>query len=182
MSLRDSFSHASREGSCARKLNRPHRRAFCSQTNSQLLTEKCITALQIDLDTGLWGNVTEYFGSIEKSTLNNSFFRRILFTGKYEQLVLMCLQKGEDIGEEIHEDTDQFFRIEEGEARFVVDGREHIARSGDAAVVPAGARHNVINNSNEKPARLYTIYSPPHHPDGTVDQTKADAEKREAAV
>jgi mannose-6-phosphate isomerase-like protein (cupin superfamily) len=65
--------------------------------------------------------MTGYFGSIERSTLNNSFFRQVLFTGKHEQLVLMCLQKGEDIGEEVHEDTDQFFRIEEGEARFVVN-------------------------------------------------------------
>ena len=126
--------------------------------------------------------MTEYFGSIEKSTLNNSFFRKVLFTGKHEQLVLMCLQKDEDIGEEVHEDTDQFFRIEEGEARFVVNGREHIARNGDAVIVPAGTRHNVINNSNEKPVRLYTIYSPPQHPDGTVEQTKEDAEKAEATV
>ena len=126
--------------------------------------------------------MTEYFGSIERSTLNNSFFRQVLFTGKHEQLVLMCLQKGEDIGEEVHDDTDQFFRIEEGEARFVVNGREHIARSGDAVIVPAGARHNVINNSNEKPVRLYTLYSPPQHPDGTVEQTKADAEPKEARV
>jgi mannose-6-phosphate isomerase-like protein (cupin superfamily) len=126
--------------------------------------------------------VTEYFGSIERSTLNNSFFRLVLFTGKHEQLVLMCLQKGEDIGEEAHDDTDQFFRIEEGEARFVVNGHEHIARSGDAVIVPAGTRHNVMNNSSEKPVRLYTIYSPPQHPDGTVEQTKEDAEKKEARV
>ena len=126
--------------------------------------------------------MTEYFGSIEQATLNNSFFRQVLFTGKQEQLVLMCLQKGEEIGEEVHEDADQFFRIEEGEARFVIEGREHIARSGDAAIVPAGAKHNVINNSPSQPVRLYTIYSPPHHPDGTVDQTKEDAERREASV
>jgi mannose-6-phosphate isomerase-like protein (cupin superfamily) len=126
--------------------------------------------------------MTGYFGSIERSTLNNSFFRQVLFTGKHEQLVLMCLQKGEDIGEEVHEDTDQFFRIEEGEARFVVNETEHIARDGDAVIVPAGARHNVINISTEKPLRLYTIYSPPHHPDGTVEQTKEAAEKNEAHV
>jgi mannose-6-phosphate isomerase-like protein (cupin superfamily) len=134
------------------------------------------------LDTSQGGNVTEYFGSIERSTLNNSFFRQVLFTGRHEQLVLMCLQKGEDIGEEVHEDTDQFFRIEEGEAKFVVNGKEHIARNGDAVIVPAGARHNVINNSDEKPVRLYTIYSPPQHPDGTIEQTKEDAEKNKAAV
>lgn len=126
--------------------------------------------------------MTEYFGSIERATLNNSFFRQVLFTGKHEQLVLMCLQKDEDIGEEVHEDTDQFFKIEEGEARFVVNGQEHIARNGDAMIVPAGTRHNVINNSNEKPVRLYTIYSSPQHPDGAVEQTKEDAEKEEAAV
>ena len=128
------------------------------------------------------GKLTEYFGSIEKSTLNNSFFRKVLFTGKHEQLVLMCLQKGEDIGEEVHEDTDQFFRIEEGEARFVLNGREHIARNGDAVIVPAGTRHNVINNSNEKPVRLYTVYSHPQHPDGTVEKTKEDTQKAEATV
>lgn len=127
--------------------------------------------------------MTGFFGSIERATLNNSFFRHVLFTGKHEQLVVMCLQKGEDIGEETHEDTDQFFRIEEGEVKFVLNGKEeHIAHSGDAVVVPAGTRHNVINNSDSKLVRLYTVYSSPQHPDGAVEKTREDAEEAKAAV
>ena len=96
---------------------------------------------------------------------------------KHEQLVLMCLQPGEDIGEEIHADTDQFFRIEEGDARFVFGGKEaHWEHAGDAVVVPAGTLHNVINDSPTKPLKLYTLYSPPQHPDGTVQKTKAEVE------
>ena len=117
-----------------------------------------------------------YAGSIESATLNNPFFRQVLFTGKHSQLVVMCLQPGEEIGEEVHDDTDQFFRIEEGEARFVFgSGGEQPAGKGDAVIVPAGTRHNVINRSSILPLRLYTIYSPPNHPDGTIHVTKADA-------
>jgi mannose-6-phosphate isomerase-like protein (cupin superfamily) len=125
--------------------------------------------------------MTGFFGSIENATLNNSFFRQVLFTGKHHQLVVMCLQKGEDIGEEVHENVDQFFRVEEGEARFVLNGKEHLAHSGDAVIVPAGTRHNVINNSDERPVRLYTVYSSPQHPDGAVEKTKEEAEAAEAA-
>ena len=117
-----------------------------------------------------------YSGSIESATLKNPFFRQVLFTGKHSQLVVMCLQPGEEIGEEVHDGTDQFFRIEEGDATFVFDSEgEQAAGHGDAVIVPAGTRHNVLNRSSVLPLRLYTIYSPPNHPDGTVHMTKADA-------
>ena len=117
-----------------------------------------------------------YAGSIESATLNNPFFRQVLFTGKHSQLVVMCLQPGEEIGEEVHDGTDQFFRIEEGDAGFVFDSAdERIVGKGDAVIVPAGTRHNVVNRSSVLPLRLYTIYSPPNHPDGTIHKTKADA-------
>ena len=120
--------------------------------------------------------MTGYVGSIENATLKNSSFRQVLFTGKHSQLVVMCLQPSEDIGNEVHVDSDQFFRIEEGDAKFVFKGTEdHLARAGDAVVVPAGTYHNVINSSSTKPLKLYTIYSPPQHPDGTVQKTKAEA-------
>jgi mannose-6-phosphate isomerase-like protein (cupin superfamily) len=124
--------------------------------------------------------MTGYVGPIEKQTLKNMYFRQVLFTGKHAQLVVMCLQPGEEIGNEVHPDVDQFFRIEEGEARFVFNGKEeHVVRDGDAVVVPAGTYHNVINGSKTAPMRLYTIYSPPNHPDGTVHKNKAEAEAAE---
>lgn len=121
-----------------------------------------------------------YVGPIEKQTLSNKYFRKVLFTGKHCQLVVMCLLGGEEIGNEIHPDVDQFFRIEQGEARFVFNGtEEHLVKNGEAVVVPAGTYHNVINASKSNPLRLYTVYSPPNHPDGTIHKTKADAEKAE---
>jgi mannose-6-phosphate isomerase-like protein (cupin superfamily) len=120
--------------------------------------------------------MTGYVGSIEKATLNNPFFRQVLFTGEHSQLVVMCLQPGEDIGEEVHEHVDQFFRLEEGDAKFVFNQtEEHLVGNGDAVVVPAGTRHNVINTSSTSVVRLYTVYSPPNHPPGTIHKTKADA-------
>jgi mannose-6-phosphate isomerase-like protein (cupin superfamily) len=122
-----------------------------------------------------------YVGSIEKQTLNNNYFREVVFTGKYAQLVVMCLQPGEEIGNEVHRNVDQFFRLEQGEAAFVFDGNEkHLVKNGDAVVVPAGTYHNVINTSKNRKLKLYTIYSPPNHPDKTVYKTKAEAEKAEA--
>lgn len=121
-----------------------------------------------------------YAGPIEEQTLENSYFRRVLFTGKHSQLVVMCLQRGEEIGNEVHPDVDQFFRIEQGEARFVFnDSEEHVVHDGDAVVVPAGTHHNVINTSATEELRLYTIYSPPNHPDGTLHKTKAEADAAE---
>ena len=123
----------------------------------------------------------EYVGPIEKLTLENTYFRQVLFTGKHSQLVLMCLGPEEDIGDEVHPNVDQFFRIEEGEAKFVFDEkRAHTVRDGDAVVVPAGTFHNVINTSKTAPLKLYTVYSPPNHPAGTVHKTKAEAEAAEA--
>lgn len=124
--------------------------------------------------------MTGYVGQIEKLTLKNTYFRQVLFTGKYCQLVVMCLQPGEEIGDEVHQTVDQFFRIEEGEAKFVFNGtEEHLTHDGDAVVVPAGTHHNVINTSSTKPLKLYTVYSPPNHPGGTVHKTKSEAEAAE---
>jgi len=124
--------------------------------------------------------MTEYVGSIEKLALQNTYFRQVLFTAKHAQLVVMCLQPGEEIGDEVHADVDQFFRIERGEARFVFDEKkECLVRDGDGVVVPAGTFHNVINGSKTAPLKLYTIYSPPNHPDGTVHKTKSEAEAAE---
>ncbi|MBI5061867.1 MAG: cupin domain-containing protein [Candidatus Aenigmarchaeota archaeon] len=124
--------------------------------------------------------MTGYAGSIEKQTLKNNYFRRVLFTGKHAQLVVMCLQPGEEIGNEVHPSVDQFFRIEQGCALFVLNGKEkHSAKDGDAVIVPAGMYHNVINALKTQ-LKLYTIYSPPNHPDKTVHKTKADAEAAEA--
>lgn len=117
-----------------------------------------------------------YVGSLEMVTLQNVNFRQVLFTGKRAQLVVMALAPGQEIGREIHADVDQFFRVEEGIARFVFGANdEHIVRAGDAVVVPAGTFHNVVNASSTKSLRLYTIYSPPQHPDGTIQRTKAEA-------
>ena len=120
--------------------------------------------------------MTEYVGPIEKETRANTYFRRVLFTGRHSQLVVMCLAPGEDIGDEVHPNVDQFFRIEQGDAKFVFNEKqERPAQDGDAVVVPAGTYHNVINTSKTVPLKLYTIYSPPNHPDGTVHKTKAEA-------
>ncbi len=125
--------------------------------------------------------MTGYVGSIEKQTLKNNYFRQVLFTGKHAQLVVMCLQPGEEIGNEVHNNVDQFFRIEQGEATFIFNGKEkHTIKDGDAVIVPAGTYHNVINASKKTQLKLYTIYSPPNHPDKTVHKTKAEAEKAEA--
>jgi mannose-6-phosphate isomerase-like protein (cupin superfamily) len=126
--------------------------------------------------------MTGYVGPIEKATLDNGFFRRVLFTGKFSQLVVMCLKGGEEIGNEVHPNVDQFFRIEKGNAKFIFnDKEEHLVGNGDAVVVPAGTYHNVVNASSSKPLKLYTVYTPPNHPDGTVHKTKAEAVAAEAA-
>lgn len=119
-----------------------------------------------------------YIANIEQDSIDNSDFRRVVYTSKYSQLVLMSLAPGEDIGEEVH-DLDQFFRIEGGEGKVIIDGVEHAVADGSAVVVPAGARHNVVNTSDTEALKLYTIYSPPEHKDGTVHPTKADAPAEE---
>jgi mannose-6-phosphate isomerase-like protein (cupin superfamily) len=115
---------------------------------------------------------------IEELTEENERFRHVLYTGKYLQLVLMALKPGEEIGEEVHADHDQFFRVEKGKGEVVIDGVRTKIKSDDAIIVPAGARHNVIN-TGDKPLKLYTIYGPPDHRDGIVRDTKVEAEASE---
>jgi mannose-6-phosphate isomerase-like protein (cupin superfamily) len=115
-----------------------------------------------------------FVDDIEELTKTNSNFRKVLYTGKHLQLVLMALKPGEDIGEEIHKDRDQFFRIEQGKGEVVIDGTTRKVKRDDAIVVPAGARHNVIN-TGDKALKLYTLYGPPNHLDQLVEATKADA-------
>jgi mannose-6-phosphate isomerase-like protein (cupin superfamily) len=117
--------------------------------------------------------------NIEKETVENTNFRKVLYTGKHSQLVLMSLKPNEEIGMEVHPDNDQFFRFEKGEGKCIIDGNEYIVKDGSAIVVPAGAQHNVINTSAAEDLKLYTIYSPAHHKDGIVRATKEDAEKNE---
>ena len=117
---------------------------------------------------------------IEKLTEENQDFRRVLYTGKNLQLVLMTLQSGEQIGEEVHEDRDQFFRIEEGSGVIDIDGVENAVEDDIAVIVPAGASHNV-RNTGEGPLKLYTLYAPPEHKDGIVQSTKAEADARHHA-
>jgi mannose-6-phosphate isomerase-like protein (cupin superfamily) len=116
-----------------------------------------------------------FVDNIETLTEENENFRRVLYTGKNMQLVLMALQPGEEIGEEVHGDRDQFFRVENGNGEIVIDGVANRIKADTAMIVPAGARHNV-RNTGDKMLRLYTLYAPPEHLDGTIHPTKADAE------
>lgn len=117
--------------------------------------------------------------NIEKATVNNADFRRVLYTGPHMQVVLMTLKPNEEIGAEVHSENDQFFRFEKGSGKCIIDGHEYAIADGDAVVVPSGAKHNIINTSDSEELRMYTIYAPPHHKDGIVRHTKEDAEKRE---
>ena len=121
-----------------------------------------------------------FVDDIEDLTESNKDFRRVLYTGKHLQLVLMTLQPGEEIGEEVHDTHDQFFRIEKGKGEVLIDGVKTKVKADFAIIVPAGARHNVIN-SGEKPLKLYTLYGPPEHKHGVVQATKAEAEARHEA-
>ncbi len=114
--------------------------------------------------------------NIEKETLENDNFRKVLYTAGHSQLVLMSLRPGEEIGAEVHGENDQFFRIEKGQGKCIIDGNEYMLSDGSAIVVPSGANHNVINTSTVEDLKLYTIYSPAHHKDGTLRKTKAEAE------
>jgi mannose-6-phosphate isomerase-like protein (cupin superfamily) len=120
-----------------------------------------------------------YTTNIEKDTAGNNNFRKVVYTGKHLQLVLMSLEAGGEIGEETHNDTDQFFRVEKGKGKCFVDGHEYPLQEGDVLVVPAGAKHNVINTDNKEDLKLYTLYGPPQHKDGVVRATKEEAEKKE---
>jgi len=120
-----------------------------------------------------------FSANFEEETTKNTDFRRVLYTGKYSQLVLMCLRPMEDIGEETHDDVDQFFRFEEGEGVVVIDGVKNVVKDGSGVIVPSGAKHNVVNTSKTKNLKLYTIYSPPEHQDKVVRKTKQEALARE---
>jgi len=121
-----------------------------------------------------------FHADIERATVENTHFRRVLYTGKHSQLVLMCLQPGEEIGMETHPENDQFFRFESGEGTCVIDGQTYAVRDGSAIVIPAGAQHNIINTSVTEQLKLYTIYAPPHHKDAIVRATKEEAEAHDA--
>ena len=120
-----------------------------------------------------------YALNIEKDTLENDNFRKVLYTGKHTQLVLMSLKPREEIGLEIHSDNDQFFRFESGEGKCLVDGNEYLLEDGVAVVIPRGAEHTIINTSETKELKFYTLYSPPHHKDGIIRNTKKEAEENE---
>jgi mannose-6-phosphate isomerase-like protein (cupin superfamily) len=116
-----------------------------------------------------------YLIDIEDKTLRNNYFREVLFTAPRIQLVVMSLAPGEEIGLETHTNVDQFIRVERGKGKAILDGEEHDLEDGSAVVIPGGTRHNIINSSRQEPLKLYTIYSPPEHPDGTVHKNKAEA-------
>ncbi len=119
-----------------------------------------------------------YITNIEERALANNYFREVLYTDERLQLVVMSLQPNEDIGEEVHE-LDQFIRVEKGAGKTVLEGVEHELTEGSAIIVPKGTRHNIINTSATEPMKLYTVYAPPNHKEGTVHQTKAEAEADE---
>lgn len=119
--------------------------------------------------------MTGYTGNIEQEALENESFRKVLYTSAYMQLVVMSIPAKESIGEETH-GQDQFLRVEEGEGKAILDGVEHVLGDGYAVVVPASTRHNIVNTSTSEALKLYSLYSPPHHADGTIHGTKAEAE------
>lgn len=120
-----------------------------------------------------------FVANIEEKTLANDKFRQVLYTGKHTQLVLMSLPVGGEIGLETHTDNDQFFRIDAGSGKVIIDDNEYDVSDGSAVIVPAGAQHNVINTSDSEPLQLYTLYSPPHHKDQIVRSTRAEAESND---
>jgi len=120
-----------------------------------------------------------YHADIEDLTEKNTYFRQVLYTGKYTQLVLMSLKPNEDIGMEVHETVDQFFRFEKGSGKVIIDDSEYQVKDGDVVIVPAGSQHNIINSSDSDDLKLYTLYSPPNHPDGTIHKTKEEAMEKE---
>ena len=117
--------------------------------------------------------------NIEKKSLENNYFREVLFTGPNSQLVVMSLKPGEDIGMETHGDVDQFIRVEAGQGKAILNGKEEKIEDGSAVVIPAGVEHNIVNSSKTEPLKLYTVYSPPEHPHGTIHKNKAEAEEYE---
>lgn len=120
-----------------------------------------------------------YKDNIEKLTIENDNFRKVLYTGAHIQLVLMSLKPLEDIGLEVHEENDQFFRFEKGDGKVIVGETEYMVEDGDTVIVPAGTQHNIINTSDVEDLKLYTIYTPAHHKDGIVRSTKKEAMENE---
>lgn len=118
--------------------------------------------------------------NIENETVNNTSFRKVLYTARHMQIVLMTLKLGEEIGMETHSENDQFFRFESGNGKCIIDQTEYDVKDGDAVVIPSGAKHNIINVSKDSELKMYTIYAPAHHKDGIVRATKAVAESNEA--
>lgn len=125
--------------------------------------------------------MTGYYADIEAETIGNTNFRKVLFTGAHSQLVVMSLPPGEDIGMEVHANVDQFFRFEAGQGKAILNGEEILFKANDVIVVPVGTNHNIINSSTTEPLKLYTIYSPANHPEGTIHATKEDALAAEEA-
>jgi mannose-6-phosphate isomerase-like protein (cupin superfamily) len=123
--------------------------------------------------------MTGYVSNIEEKTLQNEYFREVLFTGPQSQLVVMAIVPGGEIGLETHDNIDQFIRIEAGQGKAILNGEEHAIEDGTAIVVPAGTAHNIVNTGSE-PLKLYSVYTPPEHKDGTVHKTKAEADADEA--
>lgn len=117
--------------------------------------------------------------NIEKDTLANKNFRKVIYTAKHLQLVLMSLLPGEEIGAEVHPKNDQFFRFEGGVGICTIDGNKYRVKDGDAVVIPAGSKHNVKNTDSKKLLQMYTLYAPPHHKDGIVRKTKEEAEEND---
>lgn len=123
--------------------------------------------------------LTGYVDNIEKAAESNTYFRQVLFTGKHTQLVVMNLKPREEIGMEVHPQVDQFFRFEVGAGKVIIDGVESMVSAGTGVVVPAGCQHNIINTSEDTDLKLYTLYSPPNHPDKTIHKTKEEAQAAE---
>ena len=121
-----------------------------------------------------------FHANIEKDTVENENFRKVLYTGKHSQLVLMSLLPKEEIGMEVHSENDQFFRFEKGEGKCIIDDNEYELKDGVAIIVPAGAQHNIINTSETETLKMYTIYSPAHHKEGIIRATKQEAEENDA--
>lgn len=120
--------------------------------------------------------MTGYVSNIEEKTLQNEYFREVLYTAQHSQIVVMSLNPNEEIGMEVHEIVDQFIKIEKGEGKAILNGEEHDISDGYAVLIPAGVQHNIINTSSEEKLKLYTVYSPAHHKDKTIHKTKLEAE------
>jgi mannose-6-phosphate isomerase-like protein (cupin superfamily) len=147
----------------------------CAVSESPTNTSSNNTGSNISMGSN-GGNIMDgYVINIEKKSLENNYFREVLFTGPHSQLVVMSIAPGEDIGMETHKDIDQFIRVEAGIGLAILNGKEYNLENGSAVVVPAGTAHNIVNRSKSEPLKLYTIYSPPNHPQGTINKDKAAA-------